>query len=211
MGPVPSADGRCYAAGYARPEHATPPTHNSKLAGLMSDRCTEGRSGDPIPGGLGGHRGYDADAMSKQEVAALLCREGVEAGLWSVPEFEIASEDGKTRRIDVVWARRVRRTPGHLWEPIAAFEIEGHGVARDSIRKNADSLTAASRSGAQVLAMVLFQVGPDGKPWLPKRKVVDTVSILGSCLDSAASPQIEVVLDENLRERLGEWLQSVGS
>src|SRR5438552_642349 len=96
---------------------------------------------------LGGHVDLPRRAMSKHEVAAGLCRVGVMAGLWSIPEFEVAGRLRNSRSIDVVWARRTPRGSNCLWSLVAAFEIEGDGVGRranhDSITKNADSLTAA--------------------------------------------------------------------
>lgn len=165
---------------------------------------------------LGCHRALPAHAraLSKQEVAAALCRAGLLAGLWSVPEFEIRGRDGMRRKIDVAWARREPRGRMTLWRPVAAFEIEGLNVAGDSIRKNVDSLTAAAEAGAIVRAMVLFQVGPDAQPWCDMavdagvRRATDR---FGEALASRQNPVHEVVLDETLCERLALWVQLIAS
>jgi len=162
---------------------------------------------------LGGHPGLPRNALSKHEVAALLCRAGVEAGFWVIPEFEVRGLTGSKRSIDVVWARRCPRDSHRPWAPVAAFEIEGHGVGRGaphaSITKNAESLTAAGALGASVRAMVLFQAGPDGSSW-DKGSATDHVPTAQRLIDRALAelppPQpAEVVLDEQLVMRLSEW------
>lgn len=162
---------------------------------------------------LGGHAGLDAHALTKQEVAALLCAEGHRAGFWCVPEFEIDGDKLK-RRIDVVWACRDRNSQS-LWQPIAAFEIEGHDVAGESIDKNVDSLGAAKKAKAAVCAMVLFQAGPRGEPWGGKiiSKSVDRVARrVSNCHHaSLAELGIDVVLDKDLRDRLGPWIEMARS
>jgi hypothetical protein len=173
-----------------------------------------------IHGELGGHSGLAHRAMSKQEVASALCRVGIQAGFWSVPEFELVGLEGVSRKIDVVWAKRIPRSEGLLWKPIAAFEIEGHNVAhsRKSICKNADSLTAAGNAGALVLAMVLFQVGPSGDPWYlalkgsKERSKTCAEQSLTECLKEMRSTRhVDVVLDENLVEKLESWVQFVAN
>ena len=162
---------------------------------------------------LGGHRDLADRAMAKQEVVAALCRAGFLAGLWAVPEFEIDGGQGDRRKLDVVWAMRSPRGSGVLWRPIAAFEVEGHNVALSSIEKNADSLLAAANAGASIRAMVLFQVGPGGQPWYPSRErtsVARSEAHLRQCL-GAVPHRVEVLLDERLQERLGEWMQVAAS
>jgi len=162
---------------------------------------------------FGRHAGFHHRAMSKQEVAAALCRVGILVGFWSVPEFEIKGMNGAERRIDVVWAMRIPLSGDCMWKPVAAFEIEGHDVALapGSIRKNADSLTAARRDGADVLAMVLFQVGPKGQLWHraasenSTTRVQETLTTSLKELNSTAP--VEVLLDQELFERLESWVQ----
>ena len=164
---------------------------------------------------LGRHAGLAARALTKEEVAAALCDAGHRAGYWSVPEFEVQGQDGVRRRIDVAWATRQSPDAKSIWRPVAAFEIEGHRVAPGSIRKNVDSLQAAAGRGASVTAMILFQVGPDGKPWgrasvatsLPRAdKHLQLFKLERGCGDS-----IEVVLDERLHDKLSIWVESVAS
>jgi hypothetical protein len=164
---------------------------------------------------LGKHAGVPARAMTKQEVAAALCRIGIQAGFWSIPEFEIECAENRYQRIDVVWAERNTRPSGSLWEPVAAFEIEGHDVD-GSILKNAKSLTAAGNEGATVLAMVLFQIAPDRERWHPSAQKGQQKSesrakeILEKHLKDLVSPySVEVVLDEQLVEKMESWLQVV--
>jgi hypothetical protein len=164
---------------------------------------------------LGGHSGLAAKALTKEEVAAALCDAGHRAGFWSVPEFEIRGFDQVCRRIDVVWALRQLVDSNHIWLPVAAFEIEGHRVAAGSIQKNVDSLQAAIDRGAIVSAMVLFQVGPDLKPWGRARAATSlsrAETYLARFKQARQSTHpIEVVLDEQLQERLGAWVESVAS
>jgi hypothetical protein len=158
---------------------------------------------------LGGHSGLSGRALSKQEVSAALCRMGVQAGLWAIPEYEVGNQ-----AIDVVWATRTRGA-NSLWKPVAAFEIEGQNVALGSIRKNAHSLTAAANAGAIVRAMVLFQVGPDGRPWYPLTKAKRMARAdmnLAQFLKEMGSPHsVEVAFDEDLGEHLRTWTQRVAS
>jgi hypothetical protein len=158
---------------------------------------------------LGGHEDLPTGALTKQEVAALLCKAGLEAGLWSVPEFEVVGDDGVRRKIDVVWATRCRGADGELWRPFAAFEIEGHDVAHASTRKNAHSLFAIAES-VTVRAIVLFQVGPKGEPW-HSLAVPDCIERARSCLAEALLPdrgrasQVEILMDEDLGKWLDAW------
>jgi hypothetical protein len=170
---------------------------------------------DHILSELGNHPRLAHRAMSKQEVAAALCRIGNEAGLWTIPEFEISTPSG-TRRIDVVWARRERKSDD-VWTPVAAFEIEGHNV-NSSIRENAESLIAAGQKGARVLAMILFQAGPKGEPWYPApnssktRSEERAESLLREVLTELQfdyRDRVETVLDEALVDRLELWMHSV--
>lgn len=163
----------------------------------------------PVKGKLGGHAGLSGRAKTKHEVAALLCASALEAGLWPVPEYEIRSADGKRRSIDVVWAARDRTVSGRVWLPVAAFEIEGHGVARapGSIQKNADSLSVAAVAGARIIAMVLFQVGPSGERWTPVGAPSRAEKLLHEALAARRiSCAVEVVMDENLEERIPSWV-----
>lgn len=163
---------------------------------------------------LGGHPDLAATALMKAEVAALLCDAGHRAGFWVIPEFEIMGRDQVRRRIDVVWAARQSADGSHVWLPMAAFEIEGHDVAPGSVGKNVDSLQAAVERGALVSAMVLFQAGPDGKRWgrkLTTSGVLRAESLLaGFKQQRSSSCTIEVVLDEQLGERLSTWIQMFG-
>lgn len=158
---------------------------------------------DRVEKELGKHSGVNCGAMTKQEVAAALCRIGVQAGLWAIPEYQAG-----TQRIDVVWATRTNAA-GSLWKPIAAFEIEGHNVALKSVYKNAKSLTAAGKAGASILAMVLFQVGPDGRAWhllgSNKTSVNRAKTILGQAPELDSRYSVEVVLDEQLCDVLKAW------
>jgi hypothetical protein len=145
--------------------------------------------------------------MTKHKVAALLVSAGCSAGFWVIPEFEIAR-----RKIDIVWARRTRTTAGKLWAPVAAFEIEGHDAAPGSVEKNADSLLAASQEGASILAMVLFQIGGDGGYWHQIRPTYDPGAVLrGYCRDGGLPATVQTVRDEDLAERISEWLRALGS
>lgn len=166
---------------------------------------------------LGGHPSLPPNALSKHEVAALLCRAGVEAGFWVIPEFEVRGQTDSKRSIDVVWARRIPRDSHRPWIPVAAFEIEGHGVGRGaphaSITKNAESLTAAGALGAVVRAMVLFQAGPDGTSWdkgSAREHLTGAQGLLNRALAELGSGHsAEVVLDEELEHQLKIWLQQV--
>jgi hypothetical protein len=158
---------------------------------------------------LGGHAGRAPGALTKQEVAALLCRAGHQAGYWVVPEFEVLTATGERRRIDVVWAVRNELGLKSIWHPVAAFEIEGHRVAPASIAKNVASLDAAAAGGAVITAMVLFQVGPDGKPW-GRSNSASSLGRASRCLkrfqsEAICRAMIEVVLDEELTGCLGGW------
>lgn len=175
--------------------------------------CTMSRKIEDL--GRHSHPGLAAKALTKEEVAAALCDAGHRAGFWSIPEFEIRGLDRVCRRIDVVWASRQLLESNHIWLPVAAFEIEGHRVAAGSVRKNVDSLQAAMDRGAVVSAMVLFQVGPDLKPWGRARAATSLsraeTYVAQFKLERSSIDPIEVVLDERLHERLGAWVESVAS
>jgi hypothetical protein len=161
---------------------------------------------------FGRHAGHTSGAMTKHEVAAELVSAGHTAGFCVIPEFETRCPSGKLRKIDIVWARRERITPGKVWTPVAAFEIEGHDVAGDSIAKNADSLCAASQAGARVVAMVLFRIHSDGIRPKGQRALNKTEAMLrGCCRDGGLPSSVEVLLDESLRERLPIWVQNLTS
>jgi hypothetical protein len=92
---------------------------------------------------------------------------------------------------------------------VAAFEIEGHYV-NGSINKNAQSLCAAAEAGAKVLAMVLFQIGPDGKLWYPfsnsaKGRKYDRAEMLKQLLPKDYVDQVKTVHDVDLFGKLEEW------
>ena len=157
---------------------------------------------------LGGHKDAPKGALTKYEVATALCHVGFGAGLWSIPEFEIQCAGGR-RTIDVVWARRNTGKTDRLWDPVAAFEIEGHNV-NSRIKKNVESLCAAADAGAKVLAMVLFQVGPNGTLWHPfpnsaKVRKFDPAAKLKKLLPTEYADRIETVHDANLFKKLEGW------
>jgi hypothetical protein len=158
---------------------------------------------------LGQHKNLCPDALTKYEVGAALCKAANIAGLWAIPEYEIVLRNGKTRKIDVVWARRMPNTSPEIWAPVAAFEIEGRGVHVGSIKKDAESLDKAREAGAVVCAIVLFQAGPDGEiwnEWITRDKAVPRVK---SKLPPTA--QLDVVLDEGLPKKLPNWARKAQS
>jgi hypothetical protein len=164
---------------------------------------------------LGGHAGFPPRALTKAEVAAALCYAGHQAGFWSIPEFEIHGQGGVCRRVDVVWASRQSPDAGHLWRPVAAFEIEGHRVAVGSLKKNVDSLQAAASRGATIRAMILFQVGPNGRPW-GNASAATSVSRAEHYLqqfkaECGSDAAIQIILDEQLADSLGSWTDSIAS
>ncbi|HLJ12053.1 MAG TPA: hypothetical protein VKU82_12740 [Planctomycetaceae bacterium] len=162
---------------------------------------------------LGAHDGFPVGAMTKHELSAILCRAGVEAGFWVIPEYEIPGEI--SRKIDIVWALRTRpivtqlRTPAtHLWTPVAAFEIEGHDVdLGKSVPKDAASLSAAAERGAVVLAILLFQVGPSGLPWHRKRSQAYHDRVKAKLEECQSPHKVQLELDQNVRDCLRGWLQ----
>jgi hypothetical protein len=130
-----------------------------------------------------------------------------------VPEFEVQAATGERRRIDVVWAVRNELGSSLIWRPVAAFEIEGHRVHPASIDKNVDSLAAAAAGGAVITAMILFQVGPDGRPWGisdPASSLVRANRYLKRFQSEAGClAMIEAVLDEDLNGCLKGWLAAL--
>lgn len=82
-----------------------------------------------------------------------------------------------------------------------------------SIDKNVDSLGAAAAGGAVITAMVLFQVGPDGRPWGssdPASSLVRAHSYLKRFQSEAGSrATIEVALDEELTGCLKGWMAAL--
>ena len=80
------------------------------------------------------------NGLTKQQVASLLCRVGVEAGFDVIPEYLVMDKDGNKQFIDVVWVRRPSANQNlDLCRTVAAFEIEGHCVHQSSINKNITS------------------------------------------------------------------------
>ncbi len=158
---------------------------------------------------LGGHAGLAVGALSKMELVAALCRAGIAAGLWAVPEYEISGIRGSRRKIDVVWATRSARGSGDLWHPVAAFEVEGHDVDPNSVSKNADSLVAAANAGAVIRAMVLFQAGPDGQRWHRRSHEAPAdrpeKQLRQGLVDLGSTHHVEVLMDESLCDRLPAW------
>ncbi len=60
--------------------------------------------------------------------------------------------------------------------------------------------------------MVLFQVGPDGTAWRPKRALSESDAMLRRfCSDGGLPHTVEVVLDETLHERLAAWQRRLAS
>jgi hypothetical protein len=80
-----------------------------------------------------------------------------------------------------------------------------------SVKKDAESLEAAANEGAKVCAIVLFQVHPNGGPWHPPKQAGNCVARVEKKLNESPGPRhpVEVVLDENLCEKLEAWLKKI--
>jgi len=166
---------------------------------------------------IGHHKGYPQGATTKNEISALLCRAGVEAGFWAIPEYEIDTSKGK-QSIDVVWALRTEQKLPRIWHPVAAFEVEGWGV-NGSVPKDVISLDAACRQGAVIAAIVLFQIGRsemrkpnpqdvsvhEAKMRLAEAKVKKRLEEAHNAYES--SHPMEVVLDLSVDQVLNSWIE----
>lgn len=73
--------------------------------------------------------------MTKNDLYAYLIREGVNRGYEVIPEFVVDLPEGKTKKVDLVWATRngdhqgTQNQRNHAyWDLKAIFEIEGSNV-----------------------------------------------------------------------------------
>lgn len=71
---------------------------------------------------------------TKNDLFAFLTAEGCDRGYCTIPEFFVGLPDGRTKKIDLVWATRRTRhrfqNASNLehWRIAAAFEVEGCNV-----------------------------------------------------------------------------------
>jgi len=118
--------------------------------------------------------------VTKNDLYAYLTREGVRRGYDVIPEFVLKLPTSKTRKLDLVWAKRRANRKGNqdaenadYWRLKAIFEIEGCNVRAlpNEFNRHAESFRyIAATYGKSVKRYVVLYTEAFDRKWAHNRE-----------------------------------------